>query len=109
VDYWLKRGAGIAQFVQQDGLGSISGRDKRLFSTPQREDRLWGLSNGYRWLFPRRQSGWGVKLTTHLHLESKSRIMWLYLDSPTRLHDVVLNKHKDHLLFPFIEQEDEGK
>jgi hypothetical protein len=30
--------------------------------------------NGYRGLFPRRQSGWGVKLTIHLQLVPRSRI-----------------------------------
>jgi hypothetical protein len=33
----------------------------------------------------------GVKLTTHLHLMSRLRVMELYLHSPIRLHDVVLN------------------
>jgi hypothetical protein len=54
----------------------------RIFSPPRRPDRLWGppkpLSNGYRWLFPRGWSGRGVKLTTHLHLVARSRMM-LYL------------------------------
>jgi hypothetical protein len=35
--------------------------------------------------------GRGVKLTTHLHLVLKSRMVELYLHSPTRLHGAVLN------------------
>jgi hypothetical protein len=49
----------------------------RIFSSPRRSDRLWGppnlLSNRYRRLFLRGQSGRGVKLTTHLQLVQSSR------------------------------------
>jgi hypothetical protein len=41
--------------------------------------------------FPRRQSGRGVKLTTHLYLVPRSRMLELYLHSPICLHGIVLN------------------
>jgi hypothetical protein len=48
-----------------------------IFSSPRRPERLSGppspLSNGYQRLFPRRYSGRGVKLTTHLQLVPRSR------------------------------------
>jgi hypothetical protein len=56
---------------------------EQVFSTPQRSDRLSGPpslhSNGYWGLFPRRKSGRGVKLTTHLHIVPRSRMAELYL------------------------------
>jgi hypothetical protein len=48
---------GIVTGYGLDSRCSIPGRGKRIFSTPQRTDRLWGplslLSNRYRGLFPR--------------------------------------------------------
>jgi hypothetical protein len=44
-----------------------------------------------RRLFPREESGRAVKLTTLLHLLPASRMVELYLHSPTRLHSIVLN------------------
>jgi hypothetical protein len=48
---------GIETGYGLDGLGSIPGRSKRDFFTPQRPDRLWAppnlLSDGYRGFFPR--------------------------------------------------------
>jgi hypothetical protein len=40
---------------------------------------------------PMATGGRGVKLTTHHHLEPRSRIVELYLHSPVRLHGVVHN------------------
>jgi hypothetical protein len=40
----------LSDELRLDGLGSIPGRGKRFFSTPQRPDRFWGppslFSNG---------------------------------------------------------------
>jgi hypothetical protein len=67
-----------------DGRGSIPGRSKEFLSIPQSTDRLkptlgthpafYTVSTGG--CFPR------VKLTTHLHLVSRPRMVELYLHSP---------------------------
>jgi hypothetical protein len=61
--------------VIQDGRPGFNSRKEQWsdsFSSPPRPDRLWGptdlLSNGYRRLFHREWSSWGVNLTTHIHL-----------------------------------------
>jgi hypothetical protein len=73
---------------------SIPG-EARFFSSPQLPARLWGppslLPNGYQGRFPRRQSGNGVNLTTHLHLVPRSRMVEPNLYSPICLHGIVLN------------------
>jgi hypothetical protein len=65
--------------------------------------RLWGSpnlsSNGYRVLFP--QSGWGLNLTTHLHLVLRLRMVELYLHSPVCLHGVVLTCLNTGTTLPF--------
>jgi hypothetical protein len=75
--------------------GSIPGRGKRLFSPPQRPDRLCSplslLSNGYRGLFSWGQSGRAVKLTTQLNPMAKSRMVELCLHFHIRLHGVLRN------------------
>jgi hypothetical protein len=52
--------------------GSIPGKGKRFFSTPQRLDRLWVptsfLPNGHRGLFPRGQRVRILNVTINLHL-----------------------------------------
>jgi hypothetical protein len=74
-----------------DGRGSIPGRGKEFFSSPQRSDWLWDpsslLSNGYWGQRVKRQA---VKLTTHFNVVPKSRIE-LYLHSPICIHGIVLN------------------
>jgi hypothetical protein len=66
-NYWL------------DSRGSVPGRGKRFFIP----DRLWNppafLYNGHQWLFPGYKAAWGVKLTTHLHLVPRLRMVVLYL------------------------------
>jgi hypothetical protein len=53
----LDNSVGIGMCYGLDGQGSILGRGKRFFSTPQCPDRLWTppslLSNGYHGLFRR--------------------------------------------------------
>jgi hypothetical protein len=65
---------------------SIPGRDKKLFSSAQCPDRLWGLPSllciWYQGFFLREWRGKGVSLTTHLHLVPRLRIVELYLHSP---------------------------
>jgi hypothetical protein len=81
---------GIAIRYGLDGQGSITGRDRAFFCTPQRPNWFWGppsiLHNGCRSYRSR-----GVELTTHLHLFPKSRMLVeLYLHSLIRLRSVVL-------------------
>jgi hypothetical protein len=78
---------------------------KRFSFISQRPDRLWGppslLSNGYRGLVSLGKYGRGVKLTIHLYLVRRLRMMELYLHSPIHLYAVVLNyvtKYKDKIL-----------
>jgi hypothetical protein len=88
-----------------DDRGSIPGRGMRFLSSPQLSDALWGpyslLPNGYREIFPRKWSGLGVKLTTHLHLPSGSRMLKLYLNSPhtSWWRGVYLIKYRDNFTF----------
>jgi hypothetical protein len=46
------------------------------------------------------KAAWGVKLTTHLHLVSWSRMMELYLHSPIRFHGIVLNSLSTGITLP---------
>jgi hypothetical protein len=70
--YTYDSSVGIPTGYGLDGLGSIPGRGKIFFSTPQHLARIWGppilLSSEYLGLFPRGYSDWGVKLTIDLHL-----------------------------------------
>jgi hypothetical protein len=85
---------GIAKGYGLDGRGSISGRGKKFFFTPQRPDWLWDppslLYNWYRGHVPQGYSGLMMKLTTNLHLVPRSRMVELYLHSPIYLHSTVL-------------------
>jgi hypothetical protein len=75
-----KSGAGIAGRLRS--RGSIPGSGKRFFSL-QRPDRL------------------RMKLTTHLHLVPRIRMVELYLHSPIYLHGVVLNYLSQEINVPF--------
>jgi hypothetical protein len=70
--------SGIALGYGLDDQGFESRQGLGFFFPPPRPDRLWGppslLSNGYQGFFPWRQSGWGGKLTNHLHLVPRSRL-----------------------------------
>jgi hypothetical protein len=46
---------------------------------------------GYWGFFPEGEISRGMKLTTHLSLSQRARIVELYLHSPIRLHGIVLN------------------
>jgi hypothetical protein len=76
------------KFVQQNNIfwGSIPGGGWEFFSSPPGPDLLWVppnlLSNGYQGLFPWGLSGLDVKLTTHLHLEPRSKNAWSYTSTP---------------------------
>jgi len=58
-----------------------------FFSLTPCPDQLWDppsfLSNVYQGLFPSVKSGWGMKLTTHLHLVLRSNNVWSYTSTPT--------------------------
>jgi hypothetical protein len=49
-------------------------------------------SSGYQGLFPWGKSVQDVEITTYHHIVPRSRMVELYLHSPIRLHDVVLNQ-----------------
>jgi hypothetical protein len=62
-----------------DSWGSIPGRGKRFFSSPQHPA---SYPMGTRGSLLRKKCGCGMKLTTHLHLMLRSRMVELYLHSP---------------------------
>jgi hypothetical protein len=76
-----------------DGQDSIPNKGKiflystrsRLALGPTQPPLQW-----VPWLFLREKSSWSVKLTTHLHLVSISKMMELYLHSLISLHGVEL-------------------
>jgi hypothetical protein len=82
---------GIATSYRLDGRCSIPGKGKKIFSTSQRPDRLWGPSNLLMGTGAPRPwySDRSVKLTTHLHLVTRSRMVELYLRSLTHIHGVL--------------------
>jgi hypothetical protein len=78
-----------------NGPGPIPGRGNKFFSSPLRPDQFCGspsfLSCGYWGLFPWGYSDRYVKLTTHLHLLPRPRMVELYFHSPIRHHGVMFN------------------
>jgi hypothetical protein len=87
--------AGIATGYGLDGWGSIHGTGKSFFFLLRSVQTCSGAHpasySGYQRLIPWRQSGRSVKLTTHLYLLMRSRMVELYLQSPIRLHGVLRN------------------
>jgi hypothetical protein len=82
--------------LDDQGVGVRVPVGARIFSSPCYPDRLQGppslLSNVYRGLFPRGQSGRDVKLTTHLQLVCQGQEnVGVYIHCPIRLHGILLN------------------
>jgi hypothetical protein len=73
------------------GRDSVPGGSKISFFFPLRPYQLLSLIQPPIQWVPAKQGGQGLKLTTHLHLVSRSRMVKIYLHSPIRLDDVVLN------------------
>jgi hypothetical protein len=67
---------------------SIAGRGKKFFPSAQCPDLIWDppnlVYNGYRGLIPCGQISQCVKLTMHLHLLPRLRMVELYTHSPNR-------------------------
>ena len=86
----------LTQAVRRQGnCVSISSREKRLFSSPKRPDRLWGPTTSYLMDQPvlfRVQEGRGVILTTDLHLGPKLSISETTIQFLQCLHGA----HRDH-------------
>jgi hypothetical protein len=78
---------GIALGYGLDDLGFESRQEWGFIPSPPRLDRLWDppslLSNGYQGLLLWGYSGWGVKLTTHLHLIPRSECVEAYIHAPS--------------------------
>jgi hypothetical protein len=95
---WLSRGS-LIHIVSDYGLddrGSIFGRGKGLFFSPIHPDRLWAPQSPIQWvpgvLFPGVKCGWGVTLTTHLHLVPRSRMSRSYTSTMACSGTVLLYK-----------------
>jgi hypothetical protein len=87
------------------GVGVQVPVGSRIFSSPRRPDRIWGLpsllSIGYRGLFPRWQRGRFVKLTIHFQTEPRARkcgSIHPFPHTPSWL-SALLIKHRDNFTF----------
>jgi hypothetical protein len=74
----------------------------RIFSSPQRPDRLWGPPNllfyGYRCSLP--GVYWPGREADHLPPTSVDvKETYLYINYPIHLDGIVLNKHRDNITF----------
>jgi hypothetical protein len=87
-----------------NGQGSIPGKGKILFSSPQHPDWLGPTQPPIQWVpgaLPLGVKRPGREVTTHLHLVLRSRMVELYLHSPIRIHGVVLNSLSTETTLPF--------
>jgi hypothetical protein len=82
------RSVSITTDYRLNGLGLIPDRGKIFLSS---KDVTGLLANGYRRLVPLGYSNRGVKLTTHLHLVLRSKMVELQFQSAIQLHGMVLN------------------
>jgi hypothetical protein len=89
---------GIAIGNELDGRGSIPSRGHIFFSAAQRPDLLWIRPDSYSMHIDGRRA----KLTTHLHLVPRSRMVELYLHFLIRLHGVVLNWLSTVTTLPYL-------
>jgi hypothetical protein len=76
------------------GIGVRFTARARYFSLPHSFQAGSGVQQPpiqwYRELFPREESGRGVKLTTHIHLELTSKMVELYLNCPIGIHELLI-------------------
>jgi hypothetical protein len=80
---------GHVPMTEKSGLYIRQGQDIYLFSTTSRP--ALGPNQPPGAVSLEVKGGGGVKLTSHFHLVPRLRNVELYLHSPKRLHDVVLN------------------
>jgi hypothetical protein len=109
--YIKLRRAVIAQSVQRwptdwtiGVLGFDSWRGLGIFPSQPRPELLWAppslLSNGCQGFLPWGLSGWGVRLTTHLHLVPRSKNEWSYTStSQYAFMAWCLVMHRDNFTF----------
>jgi hypothetical protein len=78
-----------------DCRGSNPGKGKIFLSSAASRPSLGPTSASYPMGtgadFPRGKAEMGMKLTIHIHLVPRSRMVELYLHSPIRLDGIVLN------------------
>jgi hypothetical protein len=87
-------GVEIATGYAMDGRGSNPGSDKIFLFSISSGPALGPNQPPTQWLsgsLSLRGNGWGVKMTTHLHLVPRSRIVELYFHSSISLPCIMLN------------------
>jgi hypothetical protein len=71
--------------------GNSRQRQKHFSSSPHGQDQIWGPPSLILGVISSGESGRSVKLTIHFQLVPSSRMVDIYLNSPIRLHGVMLN------------------